>query len=107
MPGDIPAGSARLSWRTPGRPTPGFVQLDLWDHAEEVRDLISQAPRPFVLFCDDGNKPLEVATFAPALRTGDVLAVHDLGTEIFEHDIPADFAEVLTAGLTGFYERRP
>jgi hypothetical protein len=89
----------------PNQPTPGFVQLDVWAQADEIRDLISEAPRPFVLYCDNGDKQLEVKTFAPALRIGDFLAVHDLGTEVFEENIPANFTERLNFGLTGFYEK--
>ncbi len=103
--------SARVEWFTtidvhaPDPGTPGFVQLDVWDRADDVRALISDAPRPLVLYCDNGNKPLEVETFAPALRAGDFLAVHDLGTEIFPENIPSSFIERLTFGLTGFYEK--
>ena len=35
------------------------------------------AELPVVLFCDGGNKPLEMKTFAPYLLKGDVIAVHD------------------------------
>ncbi len=103
----------RVEWlrtvdvQAPSAEPPGFVRLDIWAQADEVRELIAAAPRPFVLYCDNGSKPLEVETFAPALRTGDFLAVHDLGTEVFARDIPAEFAARLVRGLTGFYERRP
>ena len=90
----------------PDTPAPGFVQVDVWASPETVHDLIVQAPRPFVLYCDDGDKPREVATFASSLRAGDLLAVHDFGTEIFPRHIPATFAERLTRGLTSFYELR-
>jgi hypothetical protein len=103
--------SERVQWfktidlGTPDPRTPGFVRLNVFDQAEDVRDLISRAPRPFLFYCDNGNKPLEVETFAPALHVGDFLAVHDLGTEIFAKDIPANFTELLTFGLTGFYAK--
>jgi hypothetical protein len=93
--------------QAPTREPQGFVRLDVWRQSDEVRELIAAAPRPFVLYCDNGSKPLEVGTFAPALRPGDFLAVHDLGTEVFTRDIPAGFAARLVRGLTGFYERRP
>ena len=70
-----------------------------------MRELIAGAPRPFVLYCDNGNKPREVDAFASALHVGDFLAVHDLGTEIFAQDIPVNFAERIAFGLTGFYEK--
>jgi hypothetical protein len=102
----------RVAWfRTvdvdpPAAMTPGFVQVDVWANPHAIHDLIAQAPRPFVLYCDDGNKAREVATFAPSLRAGDFLAVHDFGTEIFPKHIPGTFEERLTHGLTGFYELR-
>jgi hypothetical protein len=104
--------SERVEWfRTidigPPQPgTPGFIRLNIWDQSDAVRDLIARAPRPFILYCDNGDKRLEVETYAPALEVGDFLAVHDLGTEIFRQDIPSVFKEQLTFGLTGFYERQ-
>jgi len=103
--------SARVEWFKTidiGRPdpgAPGFVQLDLWERPDAVRELIAGAPRPFVIYCDNGNKPREVDAFASALHVGDFLAVHDLGTEIFAEDIPLNFTERLAFGLTGFYEK--
>ena len=41
-----------------------------------------------ILYCDNGDKPKEVATFAPYLKTGDIIAVHDWGTEFKNKDIP-------------------
>lgn len=102
----------RVAWfrtvdvHAPAAVTPGFVQLDVWANPAAVHGLIAEAPRPFVLYCDDGNKAQEVATFAPSLRAGDFLAVHDFGTEIFPRQIPATFEQRLTLGLTSFYELR-
>ena len=56
-----------------------------------------------MLFCENGHKIKEVQTYAPSLRQGDYLAVHDLGTEIHPSDIPQGFSQVLAHGLTGFY----
>jgi hypothetical protein len=103
----------RVSWlRTidvarPDRRTPGFLRLDVWSRPEKVHDLIAKAPRPFVLYCDDGNKQLEVETFGPSLRTGDYLAVHDVGTEFFPEQMPAGYEELVVHGLTGFYRKMP
>jgi hypothetical protein len=102
----------RVDWlrtidiQPPAAHTPGFLQLDVWAQHDVVRDLIAKAPRPFVLYCDDGDKKREVETFAPSLRAGDFLAVHDLGTEIFAANIPPGFVERVAGGLTGFYELR-
>lgn len=39
------------------------------------------------LFCDGGNKVEEFNTYAPLIKTGDRIAVHDWDTEIFENQI--------------------
>ena len=41
---------------------------------------------PLLLFCDAGNKPQEFQTFVPQLTAGDIVAVHDWGTEFGEGD---------------------
>ena len=46
--------------------------------------------RPVLVYCDDGDKPKEVQLYAPILRPGDVLGVHDLGSEIQESDLPTE-----------------
>jgi hypothetical protein len=90
----------------PERRTPGFIRLDVWERADDVRDLIARAPRPFVLYCDNGDKRREVDTFAGALEVDDFLAVHDFGTDIYDPDIPANFTEEPILGLTAFYMKR-
>jgi hypothetical protein len=101
----------RVSWLKtidigkPARGTPGFMRLDVWARPEKVHDLIAEAPRPFVLYCDDGNKRLEVETFGPSLLPGDYLAVHDVGTEFFPEQMPAGYEEQLVRGLTGFFRK--
>jgi hypothetical protein len=63
----------------------GFRKLDIFAHPDEVQArLIS----PTVLFCDNGDKPLEVNLFAPSLQPGDLVVVHDWNTEIAASDIP-------------------
>lgn len=39
------------------------------------------------LFCDNGDKPKEIRTYAPYLKSGDFIAVHDYNTEIFDEDL--------------------
>jgi hypothetical protein len=89
----------------PPRRTPGFVHLDVWARPQKVHDLIAKAPRPFVLYCDDGNKRREVETFGPSLDPDDYLAVHDVGTEFFTDEMPGGYEELLVHGLTGFYRK--
>jgi hypothetical protein len=105
------SGEAEVPWfkrvdiGKPDRRTPGCMRLDVWGRPAKVHDLIKKAPRPFVLYCDDGNKQLEVETFGPSLRPGDYLAVHDVGTEFFPEQMPAGYEEQLLHGLTGFYRK--
>lgn len=51
-----------------------------------VNDFIHQSPNAFI-YCDNGNKPKEFATYAPLLRPGDLIAAHDYGTEITAADV--------------------
>jgi hypothetical protein len=89
----------------PAMSTPGFRRCDILHGVTQtwVVDRLWLAPRPVVLFCDNGDKPREVKTFSPVLRSGDFLAVHDFGTEIQESDIPAHFEPLGGSGLTRFY----
>jgi hypothetical protein len=96
---------ATLDIRELNPQTPGFHRLNVWEDEDEIVALMAAAPRPFVLFCDDGNKALEVAKYAPALRVGDYLAVHDFGTEVIYSDIPPNYTLVHTGGLTGFFRK--
>lgn len=62
---------------------------DLWGPAgDHVCGLLrDKKNHPLMLFCDDGRKRDEVATFGPLLMPGDGLAVHDWGTEIGPGDM--------------------
>lgn len=44
--------------------------------------------RPVILYCDNGNKPVEVAMYSPYLVKGDYLVVHDWNVEIGKDNIP-------------------
>ena len=35
-----------------------------------------------LIFCDDGDKPKEMTTYAPLIRSGDLLMAHDFSTEV-------------------------
>lgn len=39
------------------------------------------------IFCDGGNKLRELDMYAPLLKKGDKIAVHDWGMEIFDHQV--------------------
>ena len=45
---------------------------------------------PLLLFCDNGDKPREFATFVPHLRAGDYVGVHDWKVEFHPKDAQID-----------------
>lgn len=53
-----------------------FKQWDVFEHIEEIGAIIRRTGRS-VIFCDGNEKSKEFNTFAPFLKVGDVLAVHD------------------------------
>lgn len=57
--------------------------------ARTVRKIGNQVRRPGVAFiyCDNGNKAKELRTYAPLLKPGDFIAVHDYGSEVFPADV--------------------
>lgn len=65
-----------------------FERCDIF--AEPGRVATRFRPGATLLFCDDGDKPREVATFAPLLGIGDLVVVHDWGDEIALRDIPSE-----------------
>lgn len=61
----------------------------------ENMDILSQEGREEIksmfigktfLLCDNGHKADEFLAFVPHLKSGDVVAVHDYGTEFFDRD---------------------
>ena len=64
---------------------------DVFDASTQatIRTLLG-SDAPAFLYCDNGNKPREVATYSPMLRPGDFLGVHDFGSEIVEEDLPQE-----------------
>lgn len=72
-----------------------FMQGDIFtDSNRYVIDKIQYAEYPMLLYCDNGDKPLEVATFAPYLESGDYCAVHDWGSEFLPKDVPEYLREI-------------
>ncbi len=63
-----------------------FVQADVLADSMEVQ-VLGDLPRPILVFCDNGNKPLEFARYITSLTDGDFIAVHDWGTEFLETNI--------------------
>lgn len=82
----------------------GDIMVQLYD---EITALLTNSSRPIMLYCDNGNKPLEVKTYSMFLEKGDFVAVHDWDKEISKNDIPSnlellDFSEV---GIINSYTR--
>lgn len=72
----------------PDRSIPGFERHDVFADSELLGERF-RTWEPCVVFCDGGNKPRELNTFAAELRSqGSLLLVHDWGTEILLEDVP-------------------
>lgn len=71
--------------RMDGHKQPGFHKLDVFADPAKI---MAYHRSPGVVFCDNGDKPREVATYAPLLKPGDLIVVHDWGTEFFHGHIP-------------------
>lgn len=61
-----------------------------------IREKMDKLEHPIMLFCDDGDKPREVATFAPYLQAGDYCAVHDWDVEFRRKDVPEYLEDTFT-----------
>lgn len=61
---------------------------DVFDPATiaRVSARIAKRPAPALIYCDDGDKPRELRTYAPALRLGDYIAAHDYPWEVKVED---------------------
>lgn len=59
-----------------------------------IWDLIHDSKKRALIFCDGGNKALEMQTFAPYLKEGDLIMAHDYTIEIVEADLPAGFKKI-------------
>ena len=55
-----------------------FRKQNVFKSEKEVGSLIKQDGLTLVL-CDNGKKPIEFATFAKYLKSGDIIMVHDYG----------------------------
>lgn len=58
---------------------------DVFKHEAQIAQFIQRKGTSAVL-CDGGNKRQEIRTFAPYLKTGDVIAVHDWGWAVWFDD---------------------
>lgn len=59
-----------------------FLEADAWDAATVAR--VAQEIAPYnraLIFCDGGDKPKDLRTYAAIARPGDLLLAHDYGNE--------------------------
>lgn|SRR3990167_3689828 len=61
--------------------TKHFKMLDVFSIEKEIGKLIQKEGKTIV-YCDGGNKANELEVFHKYLKSGDIIAVHDWGTEI-------------------------
>jgi len=86
----------------PDRNIPAFLRVDVFAESKMLGKRF-RAFEPCVVFCDGGNKPRELQTFAAELRDPrSLLLAHDWGDEIGPGDVPdtvemvyGDFCEQL------------
>lgn len=80
---------------------------DAWsyDTVSEVKKMLSGLLRSSFIYCDGGDKPRELALWAPHARKNDIVAVHDYG--YYERaETPPYFADTIMAKL-GFRKFSP
>jgi len=59
-----------------------FVNADVIWRKNIFLTALLNIPRKKLLYCDNGKKVREVIYYAPELNTGDILGIHDWGTEV-------------------------
>ena len=79
-----------------------YKMVDVFEAEAEIGKLIAE-PGVSVVFCDGGNKPLELKTFSKYIKTGDLIAVHDWGTEVLESDVPDNMMMLVKGQMTAFF----
>lgn len=72
------------------RPGISYRTKDIFsrDVSNEIKTICLESKRK-LLFCDDGNKPVEFQMFVPYLNPGDWVMVHDWNNGIGEADVLA------------------
>lgn len=70
-------------------PTTAYRIGDAWESAmiAQARELIDRTDGPAFILCDGGDKRRDLAAYAPLVRPGDLIAVHDFGKEIHGGDV--------------------
>lgn len=79
------------------RGTPYIMVGDVFSQEviKRISGMIAESSGAVMVYCDNGNKPLELRTYAPILRVGDYIRAHDYPGEttqesldIFRKDFP-------------------
>ena len=68
--------------------TTGWMDVLTPETRQYVEDIIDG--KPTYLVCDGGDKPAELALYAPILPVGSVISIHDWGTEVTELKVPME-----------------
>lgn len=81
-----------------------FMKRDCFEFEDEVGTFVKRPGRTF-LFCDGGNKEREFNTFSKYLKMGDIIAVHDWGTETHRENLNLNGLEELVTkdSMTRFF----
>jgi len=66
-----------------------YYMVDVFKESQQICSII-QRKGVSVVFCDGGDKPHELRTFAPALKKGDIIACHDWGRAIKDEWVADD-----------------
>jgi len=74
---------------------------DVLKPSDELLSFIKSKDKKF-LYCDNGNKPKEMNLFVPYLNSGDLIGVHDFGTEIKELDLSKILPDLIPIDETLF-----
>lgn len=73
---------------------PGFRRIDVFAERQHLGEVFREW-EPCLVFCDNGNKPREMAEYSLEIRHPEsLLVVHDWGTEFQPEDVPDGVAEV-------------
>lgn len=75
-------------------------RVDIFENKEEIIKEI-QKPGRTILFCDNGDKQKEVDTFAPFLKSGDIIAIHDWNTEVFPSEVTMKLYDIQVENWDG------
>jgi predicted O-methyltransferase YrrM len=58
---------------------PRMITADVFSNGckERILSIVTNSSGAVLIFCDNGNKPRELETYSPIIRSGDLIQVHD------------------------------